>query len=176
MDRPTDHAAPPDALLDEASRALFDLGRFFARLPLRERLAGEAGADRSRILASLAVDDGTAAGRDVSVGSVAERLGLDPSTASRLVGQAVAAGLLQRGPSPVDGRLARLALTPAGRDLVADARRYQRAVFDDVTRDWSDAERREFARLFVRFAAGVVAAAGATGDAQSPPPAPPRRP
>ena len=172
MDRPSKPPPAPDPLVDEASRALFDLGRFFARLPLRDRLAG---GDRSRVLAALAVDAGEAAGREVSVGVVAEQLGLDPSTASRLVGQAVAAGILARGPSTVDGRLARLALTPAGRVLVADARRYQRAVFDDLTRDWSGEERREFARLFVRFVAGVIAAAGATGGDPAPPTHPPRR-
>ncbi len=165
MDRPAPSA---DDLLDAASRALFDLGRFFARLPLRERLAGPGGGDRSRILTALAVEAGEGAGREVSVGWVAEQLGLDPSTASRLVAHAVAAGVLRRAPSPVDGRLVRLALTPAGHALVGEARRYQRAVFDDLTGDWSEGERHEFARLFVRLAAEVVAASAAHGRAGTP--------
>jgi hypothetical protein len=67
-------------------------------------------------------------------------------------------GYLSRMASPADARRARLTLTEAGRALAAAARDYQRAVFEEVTRDWSAAERLVFARLFVRFAAAVAAA------------------
>lgn len=161
----------PDSLLDAAAIALFELGRLFGRRPLRRGRATQAGPDthRSRVLLVLAVETGAAASLGLSVGTVADQLGIDPSTASRLVSQAIADGLLRRDPSPTDRRLARLALTPAGRTLAADARRHQRAVFDDITRTWTDDERREFARLFTKFAADVISARTATPDAADAP-------
>jgi DNA-binding MarR family transcriptional regulator len=74
------------------------------------------------------------------------------------VAQAVQSGLLSGSASRTDGRARRLELTEAGRELETNAAQYQRAVFDAATSDWSEAERQEFARLFVRFADAIVAA------------------
>lgn len=140
---------------------LFRLGRAFSKQPLRQALAGQIGhaVELSRVLVVQAVEEGPRGpGREVTVGAVAEWLGVDPSTASRLVAEAIQDGYLARTASPADGRRARLALTTAGRALAGDARRYQRAVFEQVTRDWSARERDEFARLFIKFAAAVVEA------------------
>lgn len=147
------------AVLDEAGRALFRLGRLFGRQPLPQILAGRGGraVELSRILVAEAVAAGIAApGEEVTVGLVADRLAVDPSTASRLVADATAAGYVTAAASPADARRRRLDLTPAGHELVAGARRHQRAVFERVTRDWTDRERLEFARLLVRFVAAVA--------------------
>lgn len=167
MADPADAAPSPDALLDAAGTALFDLGRAFTRLSFRRQAdrPGQTDRDRSHVHVVLAVETADSAGRDVSIGAVADHLAIDPSTASRLVARSTAAGYLRRDTAPDDGRLAQLALTSTGRALAADARRYQRAVFDDLTRDWTDAERFAFARLFVRFAEGVIAARTDTEDA-----------
>ncbi|HEX5506243.1 MAG TPA: MarR family winged helix-turn-helix transcriptional regulator [Thermomicrobiales bacterium] len=146
------------AALDEAGRALFRLGRLFGRRPLPERLAEPGGraAELSRILVAEAIAAGPVVpGEDVTVGLVAARLAVDPSTASRLVAEAIRAGYVAGTASPADARRRRLDLTAAGHGLVADARRYQRAVFERLTRDWTDEERLAFARLLVRFAAAV---------------------
>ncbi|GAA0258196.1 hypothetical protein GCM10009527_062810 [Actinomadura nitritigenes] len=89
---------------------------------------------------------------EITVGAVADRLEIDPSTASRLVGHAIDAGLVSRRPSPVDARRANLGLTDAGRRVKQVADRYRRAYFQGLMNDWTDAERAEFARLLTRFA------------------------
>ncbi|MGI5325806.1 MarR family winged helix-turn-helix transcriptional regulator [Actinomadura nitritigenes] len=89
---------------------------------------------------------------EITVGAVADRLEIDPSTASRLVGHAIDAGLVSRRPSPVDARRANLGLTDAGRRVKQVADRYRRAYYHGLMNDWTDAERAEFARLLTRFA------------------------
>lgn len=160
-----DHGAAP--VLDDAGRALFRLGRAFARMPRRELLDGPpASTDLSAILLVQAVEDATASGADATIGAAAARLGVDPSTASRTVAEAVRAGYLGRARSQADGRAVELVLTDAGRQLGADAGRYQRAVFDAATRDWPAADRDAFARRFVEFA-NTIAAMLAGGDAEN---------
>ncbi len=161
-------AGPDDAdsTLDAASQALFRLGRLFARQPLQTLVNGRPAraVELSRVLVVQAVSDemGMAAGDtveaagEVTVGVVAERLGIDPSTASRLVAETVRDGLLVRSASPADGRRACLVLTDAGRDLDVASRRYQRQMFEQATRDWPAADRLAFAQLFVQFAASVA--------------------
>jgi len=142
-----------------AARALFTLGRTFARQPLRELLRESSGraVDLSRVLVVQAVDDGLGAeDGEVTVGTVAERLGIDPSTASRLVTDATRDGYLTRSASQHDGRRACLALTDTGRLLVEASRRFQRRVFLEATAAWAEEERSQFARLFVRFAEAVA--------------------
>jgi DNA-binding MarR family transcriptional regulator len=141
----------------------------FSRSSLHQQLAArtEHGAELSHIFVVQAVEPRPGETEpEVTVGVVAERLGVDPSTASRLVAESLRAGYLARTASPADGRRARLALTDAGRTLVADARRYQRSVFERATRDWSERERQEFARLFVEFADAVAAAVAEARDRQ----------
>lgn len=147
-------AGDPTAL-DDAGRALFRLGRMFDRQRVRKVLAGdsERSVELSRIFAVQAVEAGLAeSGGEVTVGAVAERLGVDQSTASRLIAETIREGYIARAPSETDGRRIRLELTEAGRKLAGDARRYQRSVFEDLTRDWPAHEREEFARLLAKFA------------------------
>lgn len=145
--------------LDQAGQALFRLGRVFSRHPMKDQLQKRTGQaiELSHILVAEAVATGPMVpDQEVTVGTVAERLGIDPSTASRLVAETVGAGYLARLPSQMDSRRLRLELTDAGHKLVAHAHQYQRAVFEYVTRDWAEAEQQEFARLLVRFVASVA--------------------
>lgn len=166
--RPTPaEAVAGSTVLDQASQALFNLGRLFSKplSPHRPAESGGRAVELSRILVVQAIEAGsTGPDREMTVGTVAARLEIDPSTASRLVAETIRDGYLARTASQTDARRVPLTLTAAGRALATDARRYQRAVFEQVTRDWSDEERREFARLFVRFAAAVA-------DARANPPA-----
>ncbi len=157
-------------ILDEAGRALFRLGRVFARMPRRDLLEGSTvrEAELSAILLVQAVEDLEAAGEDATVGTLAERLGVDPSTASRLVAQAVRAWYLRRVALQGDGRAVALALTAAGRALGESAARYQRTVFEEATRGWSAGDRAAFASLFVRFARGVAAMLAAAEQGRPP--------
>ena len=146
--------SPDNALPTDAGKALFRLGRFLNKqsfLPesLKTRTAG--GIELSQILTVQAVEAVLETGQEATVGAVALNLGLEPSTASRMVAEAVQHGLLARGASQADGRRSLLELTQAGRSLAEDAADYQRSVFESVTDSWTDEERKEFARLFVVF-------------------------
>ncbi|HEU4328408.1 MAG TPA: MarR family transcriptional regulator [Roseiflexaceae bacterium] len=144
--------------LEAAGQALFRLGRIFARQPLPHLLAQrtERAVELSRILVAEAVAAGEQTGQEITVGAVAERLAIDPSTASRLVAETIQAGYLTRSPAPEDARRSLLALTEAGRELVEHARRYQRAVFEQATAAWPAEDRQTFARLLVLFTDSIA--------------------
>ncbi len=143
-----------DATLDRAGQALFRLGRLFARRTAHHAPVERAGrpVELSRILVAEAVAAGPGEpDGEITVGLIADRLAIEPSTASRLVAEAIREGYVTRTTSPTDARRLRLDLTPAGRALVADAQRFQRATFEEITRTWPSHDRAEFARLLVRF-------------------------
>ncbi|MGW4895793.1 MarR family winged helix-turn-helix transcriptional regulator [Kitasatospora sp. NPDC004240] len=98
--------------------------------------------------------------REVTVGAVAQHLGVDPSVASRMVSDGISAGYLVRAASQQDGRRTVLHLSPEGRELMARFRRHQRAAYDHVTADWSEEDRLEFARLMVKYVASQDALRG----------------
>ncbi len=146
-------------LLDQAGQAMFRLGRVFSRYPMRDQFMQHTwrAVELSRILVAEAVAVGSIEpDQEVTVGVVAERLSINPSTASRLVAETVEAGYLVRIPSHADSRRIRLELTSIGRDLVENAHRYQRSIFEYVTHGWTDSERQEFARLLLKFVASVT--------------------
>lgn len=144
-----------EGLFDQTAIMLFQLGRSFARLPLP---TGEDGAASSRtaVQVCLAIVRGQDAGVEVTVGWVADELGIEPSTASRLVAQTIGSGFIQSAPDPGDRRRLMLDLTAAGIRLVHDARQFQRQIFDELTASWDPADREGFARLFIVFAGDVI--------------------
>jgi DNA-binding MarR family transcriptional regulator len=79
--------------------------------------------------------------------------------ASKLVADAVAAGLIRREADQSDGRRALLVRTDAGRAVSADIHRFRRGVLDAAMAGWSDEDRAEFAGLITRFVDGLAAAA-----------------
>lgn len=105
---------------------------------------------------ALAIDAGTTTGERTTVGWVADWLGVEASTASRLVHGAITAGLVDRDAVTGDRRQVSLRLTDAGGTLVRDAKRYQRQIFDELTATWDQTDRETFARLFLRFADEVM--------------------
>jgi DNA-binding MarR family transcriptional regulator len=108
--------------------------------------------DLAQLDAVFAVDEGPdQPGQEVTVGLVADRLGIDPSRASRLVATAIRAGQLRRVASQADGRRIRLELTDAGREITQAAHHSRQALYDRLMRDWSQPDRQQFARLLTRF-------------------------
>jgi DNA-binding MarR family transcriptional regulator len=88
---------------------------------------------------------------EITVGLVADRLGLDPSRASRLVAESVDAGLLARRPSKEDGRRTCLELTGKGGDVCARVQSVRRTYVSDRMSGWTAHEQRTFAKLLRRF-------------------------
>jgi DNA-binding MarR family transcriptional regulator len=143
-----------DAALVAIERAFVRLRRAMSRRNLGVRMVRElgGGVDLSHLGVVDAVEQGPdAAGGAVTVGMVAERLGIDPSRASRVVAGAIQAGYVMRVASQADGRRVGLELTDAGRALAHAAHRLRRRAFDEAMEGWTDDERRDFARLLTRF-------------------------
>jgi DNA-binding MarR family transcriptional regulator len=139
---------------DRASRDLLDaVGPAFARLRRRTAQIPVTPAvepkDINRNLVLNVIDE---AGEEMSVGGVAEALAIDPSVASRMVSDCISHGFLVRMPSQADGRRAVLQLTEDGIALRDRFRSQQRQAFEYITRDWPEDERRELARLIVKYA------------------------
>lgn len=154
-DAPPHKPVPEAAILSAIERAMLRLRRSMTRRTLGKRAARELGhpIHPSQFSVVDAIEEGQESpDQEVTVNVIAERLGADPSRASRLVAEAVRAGLVVRVASQVDGRRIQLALTDAGRDLAQAAHRFRRDFFARLMQDWSEEERREFARLLTKFA------------------------
>jgi DNA-binding MarR family transcriptional regulator len=153
-------AGQPGSVLIKIETALFHIRRVWAKPEIMRKLREQGPSGRpiqtSSLLVVHAVAQPADAGSGVTVGAVAERLGIDPSTASRLVGHAIDAGFVARRPSPRDARRANLQLTDAGRRLKSVADRFRRAYLAELLADWTETERTEFARLLTRFTEAAI--------------------
>ncbi len=89
---------------------------------------------------------------EVTVGLIAERLGIDPSRASRLAADVVERGYARRVASQTDARRICLELTPKGEHFVEAVRRNKWEVFAGALGQWSEQELTVFAALLDRFA------------------------
>ncbi|WP_034621652.1 MarR family winged helix-turn-helix transcriptional regulator [Cellulomonas sp. URHE0023] len=149
-DRDVDETAQPDQW--DEDQLLDEVGAAFSRLRRRTTQVNVDPApsrkDLNRNLVLNIVDEGTG---EMTVGGLAEQLGIDPSAASRAVSDCIGAGLLERRASQLDGRRTVLSITPEGHALRARFRHQQRAAFVHITSSWSDEDRLTFARLLVRY-------------------------
>ncbi|GGL43911.1 MarR family winged helix-turn-helix transcriptional regulator [Planomonospora parontospora] len=145
----------PGAVIDVA---LFRLRRIWSR-PLRARKAADPQrpVQMSNVMVVHAVHKLSLDVAEVTVGAVAEQLDVDPSTASRLVNDAIGAGLVTREESEVDARRARLVLSATGRRVLEAVVRYRRAYLDGLMAGWDRTDREAFARLLTRFAEAATA-------------------
>ena len=141
--------------VDENSDALLDdVGAAFSRLRRRTSQSltdqGMTKRDLTRNLIINLVDEATG---EITVGAVADQLNVDPSVASRMVTDCIDSGYVRREASASDGRRTVLKLTSAGIALRDRFRQLQRERFEQITSAWTDADRLNFARLLVRYAA-----------------------
>jgi DNA-binding MarR family transcriptional regulator len=144
----------PDPVLADIERAMIRIRRRQSRRALGkfavQSMSGEL--DLQQIAVVDAVEEGAMSAQEgVTVGQVAERLGIDPSRASRLVSATINSGFIRRMASQQDGRRICLELTDAGRAVVTDAHRTRQALYGRLLDDWDPHDRAEFARLLTRF-------------------------
>ena len=104
---------------------------------------------RIRMLEALAEAD--AAGRQLSVSSLATAIGVDQPRASRLVQEGVDRGLVRRVPDPSDARRALIQLTTAGRSQLGEMHDHRRSAVETALASFTPEEVRTFAELFDRF-------------------------
>lgn len=105
------------------------------------------GPARLRLLEALAAASGP-----LSVGEVAEAVGVDQPRASRLVQQSVDQGLARREADPDDARRTRIAITDRGRAIVRGFSGERRDAIDGALAAFTDEERAELARLLTKLA------------------------
>ena len=93
------------------------------------------------------------------VGELAERMGVDETSATRLADRLQAAGLVERRRAPEDGRVAIVVLTLHGQELAEDAAEQRRRFFEDVLAALEPDERAELVRLTAKAAEALQAIA-----------------
>lgn len=138
-----------DASLTALDDALFDIQRVVRRPGYRARLlaALRIRIELSTVRVLRAVERSGASAP--CIGDIADRLLVDPSTASRFVDQQVASGYLERRRDPTDGRRTQLVLTTDGRDLLDEVTAARRHLLAEVTTDWDPADLDHLSTLLV---------------------------
>lgn len=89
-----------------------------------------------------------------SIREVSQRLAVEHSTASRAVEAAVRSGLLTKQPCAQDLRRSRVQLTDRGCALLDQASARRRAILEEATSGWPDADLVELVRLLDALNAG----------------------
>ena len=92
-----------------------------------------------------------APGGETMVQTVAQRLGIDPSRASRLTGDLIRRGLIRRSVSQIDGRRTILEPTDLGNQVANAVRFYKFAALGDFFSGWTKDEIATFLPLLDRF-------------------------
>lgn len=93
------------------------------------------------------------------VGELAERMGVDETSATRLADRLQAAGLVERRRAPEDRRVAIVVLTLHGQELAEAAGEQRRRFFEDVLAALEPKERAELVRLTAKAAEALQAIA-----------------
>lgn len=96
---------------------------------------------------------------ELRLGEIAERRGVDQSVVSRQVGEMQAHALVCRRPDPADGRASLVRLTPAGHELLDQARCVKRDLMRGALSRSPVGDVRTTARLIRALAAEVDARA-----------------
>lgn len=124
--------------------------RWAGRSDVRWRLLGAAGRGLSAV--EVNVLRTVVASGPLRISELAEWQGVDKSTMTPQVRRLEERGLVERRPDPQDRRGVLVRATPRGRRVRSRMDAAGAAVFDDILRDWSAADRAALADLLERFA------------------------
>jgi DNA-binding MarR family transcriptional regulator len=142
-------------LADELSQCWHELGAVLRsrRLlaSLHPGLAAKLTPSKIRALDLLAEHGG------LRVGELADRVGIDDATATRLVDRLEEMGVASRKSDVGDRRATTVALTPAGEEVVAGIAKQRQLFFCDVLDALEPAEREELVRLTAKAAVALRA-------------------
>lgn len=97
------------------------------------------------------VDTCAKADEEVTIGTIGERLSIDPSRASRLVSDVVSGGYAMRMASQKDSRRTVIVLTEQGAAVTRAVRTYKFLLMGTYLRDWEPAEAEALVKLLQRF-------------------------
>jgi DNA-binding MarR family transcriptional regulator len=142
-------------LADELSQCWHELGAVLRsrRLlaSLHPGLAAKLTPSKLRALDLLAAHEG------LRVGELADRVGIDDATATRLVDRLEEMGVVGRTHEKGDRRATTVALTPAGEELAAGIAAQRQLFFCDVLDALEPDERAELVRLTAKAAVALRA-------------------
>lgn len=142
-------------LADELSQCWHELGAVLRSRRLLASLhpgvAGKLTPSKIRALDLLSEHGG------LRVGELADRVGIDDATATRLVDRLEEIGVVGRTSEPGDRRATTVALTPAGEKLVVGIAAQRQLFFCDVLDALEPAERAELVRLTAKAAVALRA-------------------
>ena len=137
--------------LEQLDLALTRLRRLWESPVVRRRLLEMVGGDVDpTLIRTLRAVERTELA-EPGITDVALILGVDDSTASRLVDAAVTAGTVTRTTSTRDRRRSVLQLTEAGTSLLRSAMRARTTLLREVTRDWDADDIAALVELLERF-------------------------
>lgn len=88
----------------------------------------------------------------IRVSELADRVGLDPSTLSRLTRSLERAGYLDRNQDPRDARAAQMRISDRGEAAMQQALQWRTTMIAQAFAGWSAQERSRFVSLGTRFA------------------------
>jgi len=91
---------------------------------------------------------------EVTVGTIAEMMRIDPSRASRIVADMVGRNILRRKASQADARRIIVVMTPLGQKLLSEIRAQKLAFVSTVVKDWNPEEIEIFGELFEKCISG----------------------
>jgi DNA-binding MarR family transcriptional regulator len=138
-----------DELLD-ATTSISRLTRMLRRARLSERACAEAGIVLDRIGLQI-LGHVRKADQPPSVKDLAETMQVEGPHATRQVQRLVARGLIEKTVDPADRRVARLALTPEGIELIDRYHAVIKGWMRDAVADWPTEDRRQVCALIVRW-------------------------
>lgn len=139
---------------------LFRFVRHWARRA--NQISSPVFADRARDVMITEAVLAASKREDPTVADVAAELGVDQSGASRMIQDATKRMLLETRQSRADGRRRTVHITPTGHSMLTDAHRWQEETFETLTADWTETERREFARGLSRLLSHASDETGST--------------
>lgn len=148
-------AATPLAAIGQAmTRMRLLIGRrFIGRMALKRIGTGLELSD----IDAVGVIKRIGSQQEVTVGTIAEQLRIDPSRGSRIVADLVKQGLLERAASQEDGRRSLVRVTKAGKKVLDEIEAIKQETIAEATAGWSDEDVATFGRLYMRFTEGLEA-------------------
>lgn len=145
-----DAVAAIDAVMNKVRRSV--QRRDFGRLILA-RIDPSLEVGHLDAIVALSAVAGDTRQDEVTVGVIAERMGIDPSRASRISADLVERGYAFRVASQLDARRICLKLTAKSERLVTAVRQTKWQIFAESLAQWDEQELVTFARLLERFSA-----------------------
>ena len=150
----------PDPSIDDAGVVRIGQSMTRMRLMTGRRLIGRLaiqtvapGLELSHLDVLDAVRRGQETG-EVTVGTIAEMMRIDPSRASRIVAEMVARNILRRKASQADARRIIVVMTPLGQRLLSEIRAQKLSFVSEVVKGWEREEIEAFGALFEKFISG----------------------